>query len=80
MRFGDIVRDPGLMDISLHGRRFTWSNARENPVLARLNIFIVSTEWNAKFTNTKQIALPNTSSDHCPPDRDHFSVLSLLQV
>lgn len=60
MRFGEIVRDPGFMDISLHGRRFTWSNARENPVLARLNIFLVSTEWNAKFTNTKQIALPNT--------------------
>ncbi|XP_078173385.1 uncharacterized protein LOC144567186 [Carex rostrata] len=34
--------------------------------MARLDRFLISTEWNALYTASKQQTLPNTSSDHCP--------------
>lgn len=34
--------------------------------MARLDRFLISTEWNQQFPNSQQKALPNTSSDHCP--------------
>lgn len=50
----------------MSGRKYTWANTRDQPSMAKLDRFLLSNEWNAKFPNTKQKTLPNTSSDHCP--------------
>jgi hypothetical protein len=31
----------GLIDLNLHGKKFTWSNERDNPTLIRLDIFLM---------------------------------------
>jgi exonuclease III len=64
--FADLISQLGLINLNLHGRNYTWSNARADPSMARLDRFLISTEWNALFPNSLQKSLPNTSSDHCP--------------
>ncbi|XP_078156078.1 uncharacterized protein LOC144551855 [Carex rostrata] len=66
VRFARLLTDMGLININMHGRQFTWNNDRESPSMARLDRFLFSTEWNNKYPNSQQSALPNTSSDHCP--------------
>ncbi|XP_078150204.1 uncharacterized protein LOC144545511 [Carex rostrata] len=47
-------------------RRFTWSNERREPHMARLDRFLISPEWNVKYLNSIQKAVANTSLEHCP--------------
>lgn len=65
IHFASLISELGLLNLSMQSRRFTWSNERENPHMARLDRFLISGEWNSIFPNSKQQALPNTSSDHC---------------
>lgn len=37
MQFKALVNNLGLIDMSLHGRDFTWCNNRQDPVFARLD-------------------------------------------
>lgn len=48
------------------GKKFTWSNAQHTPIMARLDRFLISTEWSDMFPDSKQRAVPNTNSDHTP--------------
>ena len=66
LQFANLISTLGLINTPLHGRRFTWSNEREQLHMARLDRFLVSDEWNQAYPNSTQKALPNTSSDHCP--------------
>ncbi|XP_078169794.1 uncharacterized protein LOC144564134 [Carex rostrata] len=66
LTFARLASDLDLLNITLQGRRFTWSNERDNPSMAQLDRFLISIDWNNKFPNSKQKSLPNTSSDHCP--------------
>lgn len=66
MDFAALISTLGLINTPLHGRRFTWSNERDQPHMARLDRFLVSDEWNQLYPNSTQTVLPNTSSDHCP--------------
>jgi exonuclease III len=64
--FADLINNLDLIDLPLNGRRFTWSNERDDPTMAKLDRFLISTYWNSIMPNLTQRALPNTSSDHCP--------------
>lgn len=66
LAFANLTSSLGLLNISMYDRQFTWSNDRLEPHMARLDRFIISSEWNSLFPNSLQKALPNTSSDHCP--------------
>lgn len=66
LRFANLISQLGLMDLPLQGRRFTWSSTTDRPAMAKLDRFLISTTWNGIFPNSKQTALANTSSDHCP--------------
>lgn len=66
VRFAQLISSLGLINLNLLGRKYTWSNARQAPTMARLDRFLVSSAWRMGFPNSKQEALPNTSSDHCP--------------
>lgn len=40
--FRDLVYHLNLIDLPLQGRQFTWSNHRDNPILARQDRFLIS--------------------------------------
>lgn len=65
-RFRTTINQLQLMDLRLQGRIYTWSSDRECPTFVRLDRFLISTSWSTIFPHTSQIALPNTTSDHCP--------------
>jgi hypothetical protein len=64
--FQQLIQNLGLIDLTLHGRRFTWSNEQDTPTFVRLDRFLVSTAWCQAFPNCIQITLATTSSDHSP--------------
>lgn len=66
LQFAKIITDLGLHDMKLQGRKFTWSNSRDRPSMAKLDRFLISTDWASKFPTGMQRTLPNSSSDHCP--------------
>ncbi|XP_058106396.1 uncharacterized protein LOC131249620 [Magnolia sinica] len=63
-QFSDWIQLHQLIDLPLSGARYT--SGRANPVLSRLDRFLISLDWFDAFPNVQQIALPRTTSDHCP--------------
>jgi hypothetical protein len=49
MDFSDFIFEQGLMDLPLVGGSFMWSNNWESPSWSRIDRFLVSLEWEAKF-------------------------------
>jgi len=54
-----------LKEIHLQNRRFTWSNERRSPTLARLDRFFCNQGWDLTFVDHALHAL-SSHSDHCP--------------
>nr|CAD1829313.1 unnamed protein product [Ananas comosus var. bracteatus] len=64
--FNDLIMNLELINPPMINQSFTWSNMQKNPTLARLDRFLLSTEWDQEFPLTKVEALPRMTSDHCP--------------
>ncbi|OAY83381.1 hypothetical protein ACMD2_21719 [Ananas comosus] len=64
--FNDLIRDLALIDLPMFNQSYTWSNLHATPTLARLDRFLVSTEWDHEFPLTRVETLPRITSDHCP--------------
>jgi len=60
------VTELELIDLHLHGRRYTWSNERRSPTLVRLDRALVSLQWEALHPDCHLLALSSDASDHCP--------------
>lgn len=43
LAFNESISNLGIVEIPLHGQRYTWSNMQENPLLQRLDWFFTST-------------------------------------
>nr|XP_023928567.1 uncharacterized protein LOC112039889 [Quercus suber] len=54
----------GLIDLSLEGGSFTWSNFLEVESKARLDSFLFSTDWKAKLPTVCQRRMSRLLSDH----------------
>jgi hypothetical protein len=54
------------VELSPSNSKFTWSNNQVNPVLAKLDRFFASTEWECAFPLARVVALPKGISDHDP--------------
>lgn len=52
--FNDSIRHHDLFNLPLRGSDFTWSNMQENPVMSRLDRFLVSTDWLDVFPDCVQ--------------------------
>lgn len=65
-RFKRFVDDMALVDLPLHGRRYTWSNEQANPTLERLDRVLVSVDWAERFPYCFLQALSSDMSDHSP--------------
>ncbi|KAJ0984845.1 hypothetical protein J5N97_003201 [Dioscorea zingiberensis] len=61
-----MIQDLLLIDPPLLGRRYTWTNGRESPAFARLDRFLLSTEWVLEHPRIWQTTLPRVRSDHAP--------------
>jgi hypothetical protein len=48
-RFRRLVSDLELKDIPLMGRRYTWSNGRDNPTLVKLDLVLCTVDWEVIF-------------------------------
>ena len=48
-QFRDTLDECGLEEISLQNRKFTWSNERTNPTLAKLDHVYCNAEWDTVF-------------------------------
>jgi exonuclease III len=64
--FNEAISNLGLVDIPLKGRKFTWSNMQNSPLLQRLDWFFSSVAWTTSFPNTMATPLAMTTSDHVP--------------
>lgn len=47
--FKRLIEDVALKEIPLHGRRFTWSNQQNDPVLVKLDRVFCSVNWELLF-------------------------------
>lgn len=65
-RFRRFVDDMALKDLTLHGRRYTWTNEQANPTMEKLDRVLISTDWEEMFPYCFLQALSTDMSDHCP--------------
>ena len=64
--FNEIIGHLGLLELPLKGRRFTWSNMQDFPLLEQLDWFFTSANWIDQYPNTQVTPLAKTASDHIP--------------
>jgi len=64
--FSDFVFDQGLMDLPLAGGYYTWSRRLDPSVWSRIDRFLVTPDWEARFPTVSQKRLPRLYSDHFP--------------
>jgi len=61
--FRSTIEELELKEISLIGRKFTWSN---NVTHTRIDRFFCTTEWELMLPNCRLYADSSLVSDHCP--------------
>ena len=65
-RFRRLLDDLELKEISLLGRKFTWSNERDNPTLVWMDRAFCSVEWDDIFPDAVLQSTTAGISDHYP--------------
>jgi hypothetical protein len=64
--FNSIISHLGLVEIPLKGRRFTWSNMQDSPLLEQLDWCFTSLPWTSIYPNTLLIPMAKPISDQVP--------------
>jgi exonuclease III len=62
----NFIFDQGLMDLPLAGGSYSWSLRLDPLVWSRIDRFLVSPDWEARFPMVSQKRLPHLYSDHFP--------------
>jgi hypothetical protein len=75
--FRRCLNDLELKDSTLLGRRYTWSNERDAPMMAKLDRWFGSVEWDDRHPDASLSALSSSLSDHCPILMDTVILLTL---
>jgi hypothetical protein len=68
IEFSNFIADQSLLDLPLAGGSSTWSIAQDPPMWSRIDRFLVSHDWEARFPLVSQKRLSR-------PISDHFSIL-----
>ena len=64
--FNEALIALGVVELPLHGQRFTWSNKQLSPLLERLDCFFTLQSWTNIFPNTFVSTLTMETSDNSP--------------
>lgn len=64
--FNEAISAQGWVELPLQGRKYTWSNKQNPPLLERLDWFFTSNSWTLSYPNTAATALVMEPSDHAP--------------
>jgi endonuclease/exonuclease/phosphatase family metal-dependent hydrolase len=64
--FNEVISNLGLQEIPLKGRKITWSNMQEDPLLEQIDWCFTSTNWISNYPNTLWLPLSKPTSDHIP--------------
>ena len=64
--FNEAISAQGLVELPLHGQKFTWTNKQNPPLLQRLDWFFTSISWTSIMPNTYVTTLCMETSDHVP--------------
>lgn len=64
--FNSLVNQCDLRDFPLLNAKFTWIDGKSNPLLSRLDRFLVSNCWEEVYPHFIQEAIPKIASDHRP--------------
>jgi len=67
-KFNEAISFLGINEITLQGRKFTWSNMQPSPLLEKLDWVFTSNSWAISYPSTHMTALDMTPSDHCMRD------------
>lgn len=66
LNFNNAISHLGLVEIPLNGRKYTWTNKQNPPLLERLDWFFTSQSWTANYPSTTARCLNMEVSDHWP--------------
>jgi hypothetical protein len=66
MLFNEAMSSLGIVEIPLHGRRYTWTNKQQPPLLEILDWFFSSNAWTLNYPHTLAKSLIMETSDHWP--------------
>jgi hypothetical protein len=64
--FSKFIFMQSLMDLSLEGGQFSWSNNQEDQTWSRIDRFLIYPEWEELFPKVTQRRLPRLLSYHFP--------------
>lgn len=64
--FNEIISNMGLQEIPLKGKKYTWSNMQQEPLLEQLDWCFTSVNSILDYPNTLLLPLAQTTSDHTP--------------
>jgi exonuclease III len=64
--FRSWINSMELKELPLCGRRFTWSNQREDPTLVKLDHVFYTNSWEEFFPDCMLFSNASVASDHCP--------------
>lgn len=64
--FNEMISNLGLQEIPLKGRKYTWSNMQQDPLLEQIDWCFTSTSWISSYPNTLLLPMARPTSDHTP--------------
>jgi endonuclease/exonuclease/phosphatase family metal-dependent hydrolase len=62
--FNEAISQKGLIELPLKGRKFTWRNMQQNPMLEKLDWFFTSSSWTVSYPSAFVYPLVKPTSDH----------------
>jgi hypothetical protein len=64
--FNDAINRLGLIELPLKGRKFTWSNMQQDPLLEKLDWVFTSASWTISYPSSFVYPMVKPTSDHVP--------------
>ncbi|OVA07500.1 hypothetical protein BVC80_39g3 [Macleaya cordata] len=64
--FSEFISRFDLIDLPLNGAKYTGSNGHDSPTMSRVDRFLLSPDFDAKYPFALQLAQPSPASDHIP--------------
>jgi hypothetical protein len=62
----DIIRAQNLKELPIKGRKYTWINMQDDPLLEQLDWFFTSVHWTASYLPSIGTPQGKPTSDHTP--------------